>query len=431
MGARQVRHGGFGGPPTPQEPFQQAGGGQAVGAVQAGAGHFARGEEARQAGATIQVHGHAAAEVVGGGNHGNGLAGGFQALGTAGLDHGGKTGLQVQGAGHRRQVQEDVGFPAGGHFLEDGPGHHIPGGQFHVLGIHGAHEALALAVDQMGAFAPQGFGEQGAGLVGDVEGGGVELEVLAVHDAGAGPVGRGKAIPRGAGGVAGVQVEVAQAAGCQDGAPGHDPLHRAGGVVQQEGAPDLDGIVDAARVQAVVGHGEQVHQGVAFQHPDARMGPQGLGEGALDRPSGGVLHVVDAPGGMGRFGGDGRLAFICEIEGHTQALPQEVHAELGPLLRQEAHRFGAAQAGTGGFDVCGELVRRISEALRRFSHNAALGIGGVGFPQGILGHHQHFGPQVRRPEGCGASGDAGAQHKDIHGHGNHSHSGRGRVQRGA
>jgi hypothetical protein len=55
--------------------FEQRVAGQAVGAVQAGAGGLAHGVQARQVGAAVQVGDHAAAGVVRRGHHRNGLLG--------------------------------------------------------------------------------------------------------------------------------------------------------------------------------------------------------------------------------------------------------------------------------------------------------------------------------------------------------------------
>ena len=87
----------------------------------------------------------------------------------------------------------------------------------------------------------------------------MKLHVLAVHDAGARPIGRRQPIPRGTGWVGGVQVEVPQTTRSQEGAPGQRALYLPGGWIEQEGAVDADGVVHPHRVEAMVGTGDEVH----------------------------------------------------------------------------------------------------------------------------------------------------------------------------
>ena len=220
----------------------------------AGAGHFAHGEQARQAGAAVQVHVHPAAEVVGGRHHRDQLAAGSRPASRQGPAPWGSAppGPACAWSGARSRYMQTS--PVAAISWKMARLTTSRGRQLHAFGRVPGHEALPVAVHQVRALAAQGLGEQGARLARHEQGGGVELHVLAVDDPGVGPVGRGQAVAGGRGGVAGVQVEVAQAAGGQHGALGQAHAHLAVGL-QQVGAVHLDGIVDRPGVAAVVRHG--------------------------------------------------------------------------------------------------------------------------------------------------------------------------------
>ena len=91
------------------------------------------------------------------------------------------------------------------------------------------HEALAVVVAQVGAFAAEGLGEQEAGRAGQGQGGGMELVELHVGEFRIRTSGEGDAVAGGYGGVGGVRVDLACAAGGdEDGARGDSAWLRIG-----------------------------------------------------------------------------------------------------------------------------------------------------------------------------------------------------------
>ncbi len=83
------------------------------------------------------------------------------------------------------------------------------------------HEALAAIVAQVRAFAAQRFGDEEARRAGQRERGGMELVELHVGEFGAGQRGECDAVAGGYGGIGGVGVDLARAAGGdEDGARG-------------------------------------------------------------------------------------------------------------------------------------------------------------------------------------------------------------------
>ena len=124
--------------------------------------------------------------------------------------------------------------------------------------------------------------------------GGVELHVLGVDDARAGPVGHGQPVAARAFGIGGVAVDAAQAAGGQDGGPGQVAVDGAPGLLEDVGAVAGDRLVDRQRVAGVVREGDQVHR--RGRGDDADVGqPRRRGQQRLDDGlAGGVAHVQDA-----------------------------------------------------------------------------------------------------------------------------------------
>ena len=231
-------------------------GGQAVGAVQAGVGDLADGVEIVDGGLAEQVGDDAADHVVGGGVDGDGLFGGVDVEGDAHVVDAGEAVFEGL-FGHVAGVEEDVGVLGFGHLAEHGAGDDIAWGEF-GHGVIVGHEAVAVAVDELGAFAADGFGDEGARGAGDVDGGGMELDHFHVAQDGAGAEGHGLAVGGGDGGVGGFAVEHAGAAGGEDSFAGQD---------HEEAAVFLPG--DGAEALAV--DGDQVEDEGVFEDLDAGM----------------------------------------------------------------------------------------------------------------------------------------------------------------
>ena len=119
-------------------------------------------------------------------------------------------GLQV---GH---VEVDVRMPGALHLADNRRADHVARGQFRA-GVVVGHEAVAVAVHQMGPFAAHRFGDQVAAAAGDVEHRGMELDELHVAQLGAGPIGHGHAVAGGHFGIGRFPVDLPQTAGAEDG----------------------------------------------------------------------------------------------------------------------------------------------------------------------------------------------------------------------
>ena len=106
-------------------------------------------------------------------------------------------------------------------------------------------KAHAVSVDQPRPLPPESLGQQKAALPREVQGRGVELDVLHSGEGGAGPERHGESGTFGTGGVGGVGVKVAEATGSEDGGRGVDRLQ----VVVFASAADADTIA----IDAVLG----------------------------------------------------------------------------------------------------------------------------------------------------------------------------------
>ena len=110
-------------------------------------------------------------------------------------------------------------------------GDHVTGRELGI-GMDLAHVAPAMFVDEGCALAAECLGEEGHGVEGCIERGGVELDELGIADGGSGPRGHGQAVAGHLAGVGGVQVEPADATGGQ-----HDARRDEG----DEALPGIDG----------------------------------------------------------------------------------------------------------------------------------------------------------------------------------------------
>ena len=86
------------------------------------------------------------------------------------------------------------------------------------------------------AFAPDGFGNEEIFGLGVIQTGGVKLDEFHVADAGPGPVGDGHAVAGGDIRVAGIEIDLAGAAGGQQDDGGDEGVDLAGGGIEDVGA---------------------------------------------------------------------------------------------------------------------------------------------------------------------------------------------------
>ncbi|MPN29153.1 hypothetical protein SDC9_176604 [bioreactor metagenome] len=140
-GGRVVLCDGEGGGTAHHHAFQKRVAGQPVGAVQAGAGHFAHGMKTRHIGVAVHPRHHAAAGIVRARGHGNGLAGDVDAVLCAQLHHAGKV-LRQPFARLMRDVEMHMRDAVLLHFCVDRTGDDVARRKFGAV-VVGGHEAFA------------------------------------------------------------------------------------------------------------------------------------------------------------------------------------------------------------------------------------------------------------------------------------------------
>ncbi len=139
-----------------------------------------------QAGGPVEVGDHPPADVVGGRGDGQPVPAGVEADASEGGSDGRKALVEVLQVG---DVEPEVGHGLFRHRGRHGPAELVPGDQL-------VDEALTAGVAHHRAVAPEGFGEQGPGRRGVVQGGGVELHELDVGHRHPGPQGHGQPVAR-------------------------------------------------------------------------------------------------------------------------------------------------------------------------------------------------------------------------------------------
>ncbi len=245
---------------TDHHAFEQRVAGQPIGAVQTGVGGLAHCVQPGQVGSPVEVGDHAAAGVVRGRNHGNGLARDVDAeLQAARVD--GREMLLQEGLAQVRGIQPHVVQAMLLHLEVDGAGDDVARRQFQPLVVR-LHEARAVGQLELAAFAAQRLGDEEAALLRVVQTGRVELDEFHVADAAAGAPGHGDAVAGGSVGVAGVAVDLAHAASGQHHGRRAQRLHALAVHVQRIHAVAarrhfVDGTLEVAR-------GDQVHRHPAF-----------------------------------------------------------------------------------------------------------------------------------------------------------------------
>ena len=198
--------------------------------------------------------------------------------------------------------------------------------------------------------------------VGQVEGGGVELEELESADDGAGADGQGDAVGGGDVGVGGVGVEVSGAAGGQDDVAGADFTGDGFAVREDDDAAAFTGLDD------------QVDDQGALEDLD-RGGAGGAAERGLDLFAGtGAGGVQDPRHRMGRFESAEQFAGP-HVE--VDAGIDEAADGVGAFVHQGAHDRRVAEAGAGGDGVLEVQIGVVVDAGG--DGDAALGVVGVGF----------------------------------------------------
>jgi len=240
----------------------------------------------------------------------------------------------------------------------------------------------------------------------------VELDVLGVDDAGAGAIGHGEPVARGAFGIGGMQKDLPQtASGKHRGAREHRPHDLLSGIVHVR-AHARDRLVDGQAVQRVMGRRQQIHCDVFRQHVDIRPRAQCLDQFLLDGAPGVVVHVQDAVGGMDSLAGALQLARGIPCEGHLQPLDKQLAHQARAVRRQYLHGGTIVHAIPGAYQIFGQQLGGIVHAL---VDDATLCIVGVRF-QRIRRLHQQRDLRVpirRQAQRRRCTSDATTNDEDV------------------
>ncbi len=339
--------------------------------MDAGGGALAGGEQAGQGRTAVGVGPDPAHVVVRRRGDGDRLDARIDPGSHAGGEDGGE--LVGESRSHRLAgVQE--GAAARAPLGLDGAGDDVAGGQFGG-GMVAGHEGAALAVDQLGALAAQGFGGQRRGVGADVDGGGVELDELGIDDLSPGQGGQGQALAPDLGRIGGDGVEAAKAAGRQDHGGGGDLGPLAGHVGQN--------------AAYAAGDVRQQRQGAdVLADLDVGAGP-GLGrDGQHDGAAGAVAtDAGDAGAGVGRLQALHEAAVRIAVERRAE-IRQPAEGRW-TLAGEDVDGLRLAEAGAGG-----------------------QGVGGVE-GGGVIGGHGHGDAALGPGRGAALVQRRGAEHQDA------------------
>lgn len=352
---------------------------------------LADGEEPRYGGAAVEVGDDAAHQIVRGRGHGDRLARPVESPFTRDAVDGGEPAAQC-GSSQARRIQSH-GSALGRRLTSDRPRHHVPWGEF-AVGMAVEREAAPVVVDQGGALAPHGLGDEERGT--GRQDRRMELHELEVGDRRARAQCHGDAVTGGAVRVRRVGVEVTGAAGREDHGFGRELGRRA---VDQQ--PDAAG---RSRRQEEVGEQRALDDG------DGGL-PHGGDERGRDRGSGGVAAGVHDTGVLVR-----RLTPQLQrtvrrpVEG--DAAGDELGDPLGTLGDEHAHGRGIGESRAGVHRVGRVLRRRVAGAVD--PRHTALRESGAAVAEHALGRERHPVTGFVRTEGRGEPRDARADDDDVH-----------------
>ena len=274
-----------------------------------------------------------------------------------------------------------------------GAGHHVAGGQLHLLGGVAGHEPFAQRVQQVGPLAASALGEEDAAIL---EGRRVELDELHVHQRRAGAIGQAHAIAGGDEGVGGRLVDATQAAGGQD--------HRLRGDSLELAAAHLHG--DDAAAGAVLHH--QRGDEPLLVGGDAGL-DQLLPHHVQDGLAGDVAHVAGAGKAGAAEGPLLQTTVLAAAEHGAHVLQLD---DVGRSLL--AQHLGGVLVGQVVAALDGiEGVRLPRVLVAQGGIDPSLGSGGVA-AQGVdLGQHGHIDRFAGGLQGRPHSRQASAYHQHV------------------
>ncbi len=301
------------------------------------------------------------------------------------------------------------------HAPHDALGDDVPGREFGEFMLSD-HEAHAVGVDQVGALASYGLGDQGLLALrvrASEEDGRVELDELQVAHLGARAQGEGDSVARRHRGVRRRREDLPHAAGREDHRGGVDGSH----TVVLAFAHDMQG--DAGRT--ALGVRQEVEHERVLDRAQATRAYR-LHQCAGDLRAGRVTAGVgDAAAVVAALAGEFQAAFLRLVE--VRARRDEPSYRVGALGDEDADRLLVAQARARDQGVVEVLFRGV--ALAEGRGDAALGPAGGAVVEAGLGDHDRLQAHGIAAQGGGEAGDTGADDHDVRGDGP---PGRGRVQ---
>ena len=253
-----------------------------------------------------------------------------------------------------------------------------------------------MGVAEKGTVAAEGFGEEEAGGVVQVERRGVELDEFDVADDGAGAPGHGDAIAGGDVGIGCFLVDAAEAAGGEEDGAGEDFVVLFVAGVVGDGAADF-----------AVLH-EEIRYGGEAEELDVGEGGGFAVEGAGDFAAGGIaVGVEDAVAGVGAFAAEDEFAAFAVEFG---APFEELFDDVGAFVDEGFDGVGIAEAIAGGEGVLfmeGDFV-----VIGERGGDAALGVLRGRFVEGVLGEDEDL-PGGGKRDGGAEAGDACPDHQIV------------------
>ena len=351
--------------------------------MQAGEAGFADGVKTGHIGLAVFVDHNAAAGVVGGGHHRHGVTGDIQAqLQTLGVDGGEVLDNEIRRLVADIQIQ--TVRPQALHFMVDGAGHHVPGGQFSAF-IKAMHEALTAGQQQVPTFAANGLGDQKTFGLGVVQAGGVELHEFHVGHPAAGPPGHGDAVAGGHIRIGRIQVDLGGAAGGQHHGSGQNDVGFAGLDIVHIGAAAAL-FFAFLPVGAVVLLQDQVHGHPIFEAGHVVFFTHLADQGAGDGLAGGVGGMNDAavavPALTGQVVGQGAVV-IAGQSGEIHPQIDQPADRIRAVFHRVTDRVIMAQATPGHVRIGHVTFQGIFLVQHR--GDAALGVIGAGAGQLAFG----------------------------------------------
>ena len=390
------------------ETFEQAVGGQPVGAVQPAFAGFSSSIEAGQVGTARQINQYPAASIMLRRHHRN------------------RTGRHIdtkpdqllidirEMALHKfriavRDIEMDIVEAKPLDLVVVGAGDNVAGSQFHPLRVKAVHITIAGFVTrvirqfQMPAFAAHRFGDQEIFDLEIIEAGRMELHHLHIRDAGARAPGHGDTVASRAARCGGEQIGSAGAAAGHDRRARSQRLDMAGFIVERVNTPD---IFRAGRLFRVAVN-DQVDRHHMRSERDIGVGRRGILQRFLHRPAGRVVNMDNPPVAVS--------AFPREMEDFRLLVERNAHI-LQPgnrgrgIFHDKFNGFTPVEPSAGNHCVVDMVFERI--ACIEYRSDSALGPCGRSAGQFTLGQHQHLVGPGQRDRGA-QPGGAGPDNNDV------------------